>query len=145
MNENLNLDLKESEKLEYLQANEWWRTLSQMRRRDIALFTALQGAILTIVGKNLLTLEIDGFALSIIGFLIAIIGFNNEYRLYAYLFNFRKRAIEIEKNHNMSLLYYSHRIVREKRFMLGSSLTFRIYYTIIAIGWVLLWVTNILH
>ena len=136
------VDLKESERLEYQQANDWWRTISQMRRRDIGLFTALQGAVLTIIGKKLLHLEADGFALSFIAFLIAILGFNNERRLYLYLYKFRGRAIAIEQKHNMSLLSEATSAVQKLRFTLGSTFAFRVYYGIIAIGWIVLWIAN---
>ena len=143
MKEIIETKLKDSESLEYQQANDWWRTLSQMRRRDIALFTALEGAVLTIIGKNLLKLTADGFALSFIAFFIAIIGFNNERRLYLYLYKFRERAIKIEQNNNMSLLSDTTEAARSLRFSLGSTFAFRSYYAIIAIGWIFLWIVNL--
>jgi hypothetical protein len=95
-NQPTNSEIKESEKLEYAQSNEWWRTLSSMRRRDLALFTAIEGAILTILSAQLLNLQTDGIILSIIGFIVSLLGLNNERRLYRYLFRFRERAIDIE-------------------------------------------------
>ena len=131
--------MQDSEKLEYTQANEWWRTLSQMRRRDIALFTGAQGAILALIGDQLPDkLQADGYGLTAIAFIVALIGINNERRLYGYLRGFRKRAQDIEtkyRDNEMSLIGSARKQVAGLSKTLGSSKAFLIYYGIIAVGW----------
>ncbi|MBA7680979.1 hypothetical protein ES703_89305 [subsurface metagenome] len=142
MEESAPTELTSGEKLEYEQANNWWRTLSQMRRRDMMLFTAAQGAVLAIIGRELLTLSPGGYALSIIAFLFAVIGFFNERRLYRYLDEFRNRAKAIEYKYKMTLLTSAHEKVKKQRFSLPSTLAFSAYYAIIGVGWVVLWILN---
>lgn len=136
-----------SEKLEYEQANEWWRMLSQTRRRDMMLFTGAQGAVLTIIGADLLALGPDQYALSAVAFVIALIGLNNEHRLYRYLAEFRERGMRIEKKHGMSLLTRATREVKQQRGRVRSvrsTLAFKGYYVLIAAGWLALWIINAL-
>ncbi len=144
MNESTQKELTSAEKTEYEQANEWWRTLSQLRRRDIALFTAAQGAVLTILKGELLALKPYGYALSAIAFFIAVIGVNNERRLYRYLHIMRARAMAIEKEHGMSLLTAPVLDIKKLRFSLGSSVAFSLYYGLLGVGWLLLWAMNII-
>ena len=136
-------EIPESEKLEYEQANEWWRTLSQLRRRDMGLFTAAQGAVVAIIKSNLLTMGVDSFVLSAIAFIIALIGLNNEIRLYTYLRTMRARAMKIEGRHRMGLLRSATAAVRDLRWTGRSSRVFAAYYTIIGAGWLLVWAINI--
>lgn len=135
--------LSESKRLEYQEANNWWRTLSGMRRRDIALFTGGQGAVLAIIGSDLLDLNPDGWALSAIALLISVVGFNNEQRLYLYLRWFRGRAKDIEIGHGMSLISDAHAAVLESKATLGSTLAFQAYYLVIGLCWVGLWFANL--
>jgi hypothetical protein len=129
---------------EYEQANEWWRGISQMRRHDLAAFTALEGAVVTIVGDRLVhRMDIRDVLLVVIAFIIAAIGFNNETRLYAYLTAFRTRAAELEAAHGLKLLTQAHNSVEAKRYILSSSSTFAAYYALIAFGWVAVLIYNI--
>lgn len=129
---------------EYEQANEWWRQISQMRRHDLAAFTALEGAVVTIVGDKLVgQLDVRDVILVIIAFIIAAIGLNNEARLYAYLTAFRARATEVESDHNLLLLTQAQKSVDSKPYILSSSLTFAAYYALIAVGWLGVLIFNI--
>lgn len=113
-----------------------------MRRRDIALFTGGQGAVLAIIGKELPNLGPDGWTLSAVAFLIALVGFNNERRLYRYLDGFRARAEELESDYGMALLKTARDSVRELKMTVSSTKAFQGYYLIIAIGWILVWIVN---
>jgi len=144
MKESAQKEPTQSEKLEWEQANEWWRMLSQMRRRDMMLFTAAQGAVLTIIGVNLLALGPDGYALSALAFLIALIGLNNERRLYRYLSEFRARGIRIEEQYGMLLLTKATEKVKKPRGSVRSTIAFQAYYASIAVGWLALWIINAL-
>ncbi len=135
--------LTEAQRIEYGEANDWWRTLSQMRRRDIALFTGGQGAVLAIIGGELLNFGPEDWALSLVAFLIAIVGLNNERRLYAYLKAFRNRAERIEADHGMHLVSNAQRALSNLNRSVSSSSAFQLYYGIIAASWVLLWMANI--
>jgi hypothetical protein len=131
----------DTEKLEYKQANEWWRTLSTMRRRDIAFFTAIEVAIITIIRTQLLNLQVEGIILSIIGFFIALIGLNNEYRSYKYLCGFRERARQIEEKQEMTLISSTQNLVSNSQFhKMNTSSAFRLYYALIAVIWLVLWI-----
>jgi len=98
--------LSEAERAEYQEANIWWRTLSDMRRRDIALITASQGAILAIIKEQVIGFKFDLFSYAFGGLAVAIalLGVLNERRLYSYLRFFRARGIQIEKAHGMRLM-----------------------------------------
>jgi hypothetical protein len=131
----------DTEKLEYKQANEWWRTLCNMRHRDIVFFTAIEVAIITVLRTQLLNLQVEGIILSIIGFFIALIGLNNECRLYKYLCGFRERARQIEDNQEMTLISKTQYLVGNSMFQkIKSSLVFRLYYAFIAAIWLVLWI-----
>jgi hypothetical protein len=87
--ENVGSDSHLSAEVEYQQAHEWWRHLSTMRRQDLAMFAAIQGAALSIIGDQLLALNPTGAGLSIIAFLVAVMGLNNERQLHVHLLGFR--------------------------------------------------------
>lgn len=132
---------------EYREANTWWRTLSNMRRRDIAFFTAAEAAILTIIGKDLLALSSAYAILSCMGFVIALIGINNERRLYSYIQGFRKRAEEIEENDDgpmFSIHYAREKVKGLQGTTIPSTIAFQIYYTLFALAWVAIWFLNVI-
>ena len=140
-------DVTESQKHyegEYGEANEWWRRLSRMRRRDLAFFTAIQGGAVSIIGSSLLALPAHGVALSIIAFLSAVVGLSNDRRLYAYIVGFRNRAMAIESVYDdLSLISTAQRQVQNTRFVMGSAVAFGGFYFVIAIGWILVWILNL--
>ena len=142
MNQTDPTDTERTELLEYEQANEWWRQISRMRRQDLALFTAIQGGIITVIGDKLSSMDAKSFILSLMGFCAAAIWFNNERRLYSYLYGFRHRAIEIEKKHGMALIKIGQDEVKATKFLLPSRIGFSIYYALVVIGWVVIWILN---
>jgi hypothetical protein len=129
---------------EYEEANEWWRTLSRMRRQDMTLFITIQGAIVTVIGLQLLNMDPKSIVLSIFAFSSALLAFNNERRLYGYLYGFRQRALEIEKKTGMELIKMGMKEVARKRIIVRSSISFSFYYALIALCWVAIWLLNIL-
>jgi hypothetical protein len=132
-----------SPEVEYQQAHEWWRHLSTMRRQDLAMFAAIQGAALTIIGDRLLSLDPAGSALSIIAFLVALMGLNNERQLQAYLQGFRSRAIAIENLYGASLIKLGIEQAGRTCVLVPTHAAFGFYYAILAIGWIIIWIANI--
>ncbi|MBI5839114.1 MAG: hypothetical protein HZB19_03345 [Chloroflexi bacterium] len=127
---------------EYEEANEWWRTLSKMRRQDMTLFITLQGAVVTVIGPQLLHMDPKSIVLSIFAFSSTLLAFNNERRLYGYLYGFRQRALEIEKKRGMALIKSGLNEVGRKKILMRSSVSISWYYALIAICWIVLWILN---
>ena len=130
--------------VEYEQAHDWWRHLSNMRRQDLALFTTIQGAALTIIGDQLLSLKPPNLALSVIAFLSALIGLNNERRVYAYLVGFRERALELEKLHGASLMDRGIKEAQNTPLLVNTQVAFGFFYLLLLAGWILIWILNVL-
>lgn len=128
--------------IEYEQAHEWWRHLSNLRRQDLALFTTIQGAALTIIGDQLLSLKPANLALSVVAFLSALIGLNNERRVYAYLVGFRERALELERLHGASLMGRGVREAQNTQLLVKTQVAFAFFYLLLLAGWILIWVLN---
>jgi hypothetical protein len=57
-------DAWELARLEYETALEQYRQLTALRRQDMAFVTTVQAAVLTIIGSNLLNLDVSGWLLS---------------------------------------------------------------------------------
>ena len=126
---------------EYGHALGWWRDISQMRRRDIALFSGGQGAAIIFVGRDIDLIGLDIWAVAVLAFLLALIGLNNEYRLASYMNAFRERAKDIERDSHGMLLVTTALADRDKlRFKFASQYVFQFYYLIIIVGWLLLFV-----
>lgn len=107
------------------------------------MFTTIQGAAITIVGDQLLSLDVRGLALSIIAFLVAVIGLNNERNLNSHLIGFRQRAIELEDEHGASLVRAGMDQAKKTPGLMLTHSTFRAYYVLLVIGWVVIWILNI--
>jgi len=140
----LRIDEKEAAKVEYEQAHEMWRLYTQLRRRDLMLFTAFQGAIITLAGENILNMTGKDYALAILAMFISIIGVNNERRLACYMWGYRDRGKEIEEESGMSLLSIAEK--RAKRdWSIPNRYFFPAYYFIFALLWIAGFMYNILR
>jgi hypothetical protein len=129
-------------KVEYENALDLYRHYTSLRRQDMAFVTTVQAAALTIIGKNLLSLDASNLLLSVIAFFVLVLGFNNERRITAYMTGYIKRANQIETDHNMSLLVEGRKEVSKRKLLFSNTIIFPLYYFIFAAAWVVVWVIN---
>jgi|GEM_PF-6858752 len=130
-------------KVEYENALELYRHYTGLRRQDMAFVTTVQAAALTIIGKNLLSLDASSLLLSIIAFFVLLLGLNNERRITAYMTGYIKRANQIEADHDMSLLMEGRKEVSNRKLLISNTIIFPLYYFIFASAWVVVWVINL--
>ena len=130
----------EKERIEYEQAFEMFRYLSGLRRQSLAFVTVVQGAIITIIRDQLHDLDTFGIFMSILAFIVVIIGQNNERRIARYMKGFMERVRTIEKVNNMFLLGLGYRKAHSGFGILRNTLTFPIYYLLLASGWIVIWI-----
>ena len=136
-------DMTQSESLEYASALDLYRHYTNLRRYDMAFVTTAQGAVLTIIGKDLMTMNLPCVLLSLIAFFLLLLGLNSERRLTAYMSAYIRRAKEIESKRKMVLLSSAYSDVSQRRFLVSNTLTFPLYYGIFALSWLLIWTANI--
>jgi hypothetical protein len=132
----------ESVKVEYENALEMYRHYTGLRRQDMAFVTTVQAAALTIIGKNLLSLDTSNLLLSIIAFFVLLLGFNSERRITAYMAGYMKRANQIETDHDMFLLVEGRKEVLKRKLLISNTIIFPLYYFIFAATWVIVWIIN---
>jgi len=128
--------------IEYAQANEWWRHVSRMRRQDLAMFTAIQGAALGLIAARLTALTLADTMLSAIAFMVALVGMNNERSLNYFLGAVWKRAVFIERASGISLLTAGSNALENAPWFVRTHSAFMPYYLIIILGWILVWLIN---
>lgn len=132
-----------AETLEYQSALELYRQYTEVRRRDMAFITTAQGAVLTIIGKDLLSMNLSSFLLSVIAVFLLLVGFNSERRLTSYMGAYMKRAKDIEGCRNMSLLSDAYAQVSKRRGLFSNTKTFPVYYALFALTWAVIWIVNL--
>ena len=135
--------ITDSEALEYESALEFYRQYTDVRRHDMAFITTAQGAVFTIIGKDLLAMNLSSFLLSGIAVFLLLLGLNSERRLTAYMGAHMKRAKEIENLRKMTLLSDAYAQVTRRKLLLSNTLTFPVYYALFALVWVVVWLVNI--
>jgi hypothetical protein len=133
----------EAAKLEYEKAIEQFIYYSSLRRQDMAFVTTVQAAILSITGNKLLNLDLVSVLLSAIAFFVLLLGINNERRLAAYMAGYIRRANQIEKEYDMSLLKIGKQEINNRRFLISNTIVFPLYYIILIITWIIVWVLNV--
>jgi len=129
-------------KVEYESALEQYRHYTSLRRQDMAFVTTVQAAVLTIIGKNLLSLDASNLLLSVIAFFVLLLGFNSERRITAYMSGYMKRASQIETDHNLSLLVEGQKEVSRRKLLISNTIIFPLYYFVFSVVWVVVWVIN---
>lgn len=130
-------------KLEYETAWEENRHNNSLRRQDMAFVTTFQAVVLTIIGSNILSLDLSNILLSLIAFFVLILGLNSERRLSAYVGGHMVRATEIEKQYGMSVFAEGRKEVQGKRFLISNRIMFPTFYFVFIIVWITIWVLNI--
>jgi len=138
----LKISSSDAAKIEYEQALNFFHNHSQLRRQGIAFVTTVEGAMLTIIGNNLVSMEAPHIALSVIGFFVALLGINNERRLIAFTIGYLKRARKIESVSGMSLLYDGYENMKKKPLLVSNTSAFVIYYVLIVVFWISVWLYN---
>lgn len=133
-----------TEEVEYRTAIELYCQFTDIRRQDIAFITTAQGAVLTIIGTELLKMSISDLLLSVIAVVLLVIGLNSERRLTAYMKGYMERARDIEDKAEMSLLRQAHDEVLKRKGLISNALAFPCYYGAFVLVWVVVWVFNIL-
>jgi hypothetical protein len=117
-------------KKEYEKAIELYLHFSSLRRQDMAFVTTVQAAVLTIIGKNIMNLDLASIILSVIAFFVLLLGFNSERRIAAYMAGYMKRACQIESEYGMTLLSNGADSIKRKIFLFSNALIFPLYYLI---------------
>jgi hypothetical protein len=130
-------------KMEYHEANEWWRSISRMHRTDMAFFTTAQGAVLGLIGDKLFNMSFGHIVLSLMAFLLVFIGIHNEVRLYGYLLGFRRRGEAIERELNISLMTSAVDNAKKAKWTMQRRTMFVSYYVLLAFGWIVIWIRNL--
>jgi hypothetical protein len=133
-----------SEDQEYEQANEWWRKISEMRRHDLAAFTAIQGAALTVIGDHLLDMKAHQLLVSLVAFVVLLVGYNNERRLSAFLEKIVERSCAIEQQRRMTLLSNARDYMNTRPGIVKTTRTFGAFYVAAGSSWVVIWLMNIM-
>jgi hypothetical protein len=133
-------NLSDNAKTEYQAGLEHFRSMSSLRRQDMAFTTTVQAAIFTIIGSRLLQLGISDFILSVIACFVLLLGLNSERRLASYMDGYMRRVAEIETDHGMSMFS---RAGHKKRFLVSNAKMFPIYYGVFVAAWLVLWIWNL--
>lgn len=144
-NINISFQQWESAKLEYEKAFSQYLHYTSLRRQDMAFVTTVQIAIFTIIGSNLLQLDIMRLILSFIAFFVLLLGVNNERRLTAYMAGYMIRARQIESEYGLSLISTSTQEVNKRKLLISNTIVFPLYYCIFCISWIIVWVLNIIN
>ncbi len=100
-------------------------------------------AVLTITGENLINLSLFHVLLSVIAFAVTLLGFNTERRLSTYMGEYARRATELGRNFGMNLLGGARDIVKQQKLLVSNKLMFKLYYLMLAVGWIIVWLVNI--
>lgn len=129
-------------KTEYESAMEEYRHYTTIRRQDMAFVTTTQIAILTIIGDNIVALDLSKLLLSFVAFFILIQGLNSELRMSAYLSGYKNRAKDIERSQGMRLLKSGEEAVKHQKFQISNRKMFPVYYIVFMLVWVGIWVIN---
>jgi hypothetical protein len=137
-------DVAATHVLEYQTAIEQYQHCTTLRRQDLAFVTTAQGAALTIIGKDLLRLDLGSIVLSVVAFLLLLLGLNSERRLAAYMKGYLARALEIESAYDLRILRRGAAEVQRRRALLSNSIMFPVYYVLFACAWLLIWSLNVL-
>lgn len=114
-----------------------------LRRQGIAFSTTFQAAILSIIGSDILDINISHMLLSIVAFFVLFMGLNNERRLYSYIQGCSDRIKEIENQFDMSFFKSCDRRASEKPMLFSNNSLFQIYYALFIIMWIAIWIINI--
>jgi 1,4-dihydroxy-2-naphthoate octaprenyltransferase len=136
---------QELARLEYEQALNQYQNCTVLRRQDMAFVTTAQGAVLAVLGPKLLELDFTGFLLSFIACFLLVLGLNSERRLSRYMDAYSKRAIDIEDKLGLSLIKDGSAEAHNKRLLYSNSTMFPIYYSLLILGWAVIWIRNILE
>lgn len=124
---------------EYKLGIELLRHWSTMRRHDIVFVTTIQGAVLTIIGKNLPHLQVADYALTVIAAFVVVLGINSERRLAGYSNGYVRRVQNLELRLGMTLLAEGLAEVQSLRGLVSNYRMFINYYSALFVGWLLLW------
>lgn len=139
-----NQELTALHQLEYESALNMTQHFSTLRRQDMAFVIAVQAAVFTLVGKNLLHLDLASFFLSLVAAFVLLLGINSERRLSAYIVGYMKRATQIESECGMQLLHLAKVEVDRQKWLFSNRSVFLFYYYIFLISWIIIWILNIL-
>ena len=137
-------EISAADALEYQTAIEQYQQCTALRRHDMAFVTTIQGAVLTIVGKEFLKPDLWAAVLSGVAFLLLLLGANSERRLAAYMAGYAKRASEIEQKYGLRVLQYGCREVASRRGLFSNGVVFPTYYLLFAAAWAVLWLVHLL-
>jgi hypothetical protein len=128
---------------EYTLGLEVFRHWSGVRRQDMVFTTTVQGAVFTILGKNVLQLHVADFALSCIAFFVVVLGFNSERRVAAYMRGAAQRLKEVEPMTGMALFSAGATEVARTRGLAANAKVFMIYYLVLGLAWLFVWAGNL--
>ncbi len=121
-----------------------FRHFSDNRRRDMAFITTAQGAVLAIIGKNLLSMSLAYFLLSVIAAFLLLTGLNNERRMTAYMRGYMKRAKKIQDSLGMTFLSDGYTEVTQTKALVSNMVMFPFYYALFFAAWIAIWLANVL-
>lgn len=130
------------ERTEYTECLNMFRHFGNSRRRDMAFITTAQGVVLTVVGQNLLNLNLSLFILTVIAVFLLITGFNNERRLSAYMRGYIKRAKYLENKIGMNFLAEGFKEIQNTNYIVSNMHTFSAYYVFFTFAWISIWILN---
>jgi hypothetical protein len=121
-------------RLEYEYVNQRWINGTSQRRGGMAFFTGVQGAVLGLIGNDLLLLQAKGFALALFAMLVTIIAWNNERRIGAYMTGYLKRMLEIERYIGIRTTIYGRDEAKRQRTISNRRL-FAFYFLAMILAW----------
>jgi hypothetical protein len=137
-------ELTSSARLEYETTVAQYQNCTTLRRQDMVFVTAIQGAVVSIVGNELLSLDLGRFVLSGIAFVVVLLGLNSERRLSAYMTGYSARALEIERAFGLRALRAGVTEVKKTRWLASNSAAFPAFYLANGLGWITIWIANLL-
>jgi hypothetical protein len=127
---------------EYKLGVELLRHWSTMRRHDIVFVTTIQGAVLTIIAKNLPYLQVADYALTVIAAFVVVLGINSERRLAGYSNGYVRCVQKLERRLDMTLLAEGLAEVQSLKWLVSNYRMFISYYSALLAGWLLLWTVH---
>jgi hypothetical protein len=135
--------MNDSEKTEYDACFKMLSLYTASRRQDMTIVAAAQAAVLTVVGGQLLSMQLEHFLLSLVALFVTVMGLNADRRHSAYMYGYIKRARAIEDQNGMELLKQGYEEVKRTKCLVSNSITFPIYYAVFASLWLIVWLLNI--
>ena len=124
--------------MEYQEALAQTRAFATLMRTDVAFATTVQAAILAVIGSHLPLHNIGHTALSVLAFTVAVLGINSVDRVYRYMSGYMSRAREIETKLDLKLIAQGY-LVTKNRFNLPIASTFKYYYALLIVFWMIIW------